>query len=608
MSWRASVTGDSRPPVTADAGAGVTGGRMSHPRMVTTRRWAVRGLLPAALALWLFSLRDVHLRSMRDLGLLQVLPVSFWVALALLTLGFLLALGDRRTGNVWLGAHVLGLIAVLHATPALVYPTLRYPWAWKHVAVTDALLRHDGSVPEAEAFAVYDSWPGFFQLNALFLRATGLHSALGYATWAPPVTNVLLLIPLLMMYRAVVRDRRLVWGAVWILYSCSWVGQDYFAPQALTFLLFVTVIALVLRQLPSSALPQPKGRWGVWPAGPLIAVLIMEITIASSHPLTPLMLISALLALSLPRRNRRVTLPALAGAVVTTAVWDATVARSYISVHLDSLLTAVTQPGSNITSSGVVSLGSAAPGQVVLSWADRGLSLAVVLLAVIGFAFRPWTRRTGIPLLAVSPLPLLIANNYGGEMIFRAYLFALPAAAFLISALLFERRARQRMEPLVMYPLMLALLGGLIFGYYGKESVNYVTREEIAAARFVTTQTPPGARIVALTTEVAGADMYYDRHPRIRLAAQDIDVRRRLVEDPAGAVQPFVAGSTARRPAYILLSRAQALECYLTGVFPADTVRRMEQSLSKTPGYSVVYHNRDSIVFRYVPPTTGDRQ
>lgn len=65
--------------------------------------------------------------------------------------------------------------------------------------------------------------------------------------------------PLLLIYRSVTTNRRLIWGAVWIYYSCSWVGQDYFAPQAFTFLLYATVIGLVLRQLPSSAIPH-RGR------------------------------------------------------------------------------------------------------------------------------------------------------------------------------------------------------------------------------------------------------------------------------------------------------------------------------------------------------------
>jgi len=39
---------------------------------------------------------------------------------------------------------ILALIAILHATPSLLYGTLRYSWAWKHVGVVDFFMRHAG--------------------------------------------------------------------------------------------------------------------------------------------------------------------------------------------------------------------------------------------------------------------------------------------------------------------------------------------------------------------------------------------------------------------------------------------------------------------------------
>lgn len=274
---------DERRALTGGRAQSLTSGVARRPGTVLVDRrrvrrggslqWAVRALLPTALALWLLSLRHVELRGMRDFGLLQVLPVLFWVALGLLAFGFCLAMADRRTGHGWFAAYVLGLIAVVHASPTLLYPTLRYSWAWKHVAVVDAMIRHDGDVPGAGQLSLYNQWPGFFELNAFFLKSTGLDPALGYAAWAPPVFNALLLAPLLLLYRSVTRDRRLVWGGAWIFYSCSWVGQDYFAPQAFAFLLFVTVIALVMGQLPDSALRRPgtpapvacpSARWRRW--------------------------------------------------------------------------------------------------------------------------------------------------------------------------------------------------------------------------------------------------------------------------------------------------------------------------------------------------------
>ncbi|MEV0238658.1 glycosyltransferase [Streptomyces sp. NPDC050674] len=560
-----------------------------------------RAALPVALALWLLSLRHVNLNAMTDLGLLQVLPVLFWVALGLIAAGFCVALADRRTRGGWFAAYVLGLIAILHATPALLYPTLRYGWAWKHVAVVDAMIRNGGSVPGAEKLDVYDQWPGFFHLNALVVQATGLESSLGYAVWAPPVNNVLLLAPLLLIYRAVTTDRRLVWGGVWIFYSCSWVGQDYFAPQAFAFLLFVTLIALVMGQLRAGAERPPGDRARAWPAGRFLIVVLIMAVIVCSHPLTPLMMVCALVALSLPRRNRRVLLPVLGAGVLLTVVWDATVARPFVSSNLSEFAGALLEPDSNVVS-GLATLGSAAPGQVQVSWIDRSLSAAVFLLAALAFVRRRWTRRTGLPLLVLAPLPVLIANSYGGEMIFRAYLFALPAAALLISALLLESRRHPRLRVFLVAPVLLAMLGGLLFGYYGKESANYFTEEEVAATHFVTATTPPGSLIVSLTSDVPGLEMNYDKHPRVQLNEQDLKVRQRLTEDPIEGLEPFIDGATVREPAYIVLSRAQAAECYLNGSLPADTMQRMDRAMSDTWGFVRVFRNQDAVVFRYQNP------
>ena len=571
-------------------------------RSDTVLAWTARAILPVSVALWLLSLRSVPLDRMRDLGLLQVLPALFWIAAALLTLGFCLALSDRRTHSAWLTGYVLTLIALLHATPTLLYPTLRYSWAWKHLAVVDAMIRHGGEVPNAGKFSVYNDWPGFFQLHAMFLRATGLDSAVGYASWTPPFANALLLVPLLLLYRSVTRDRRLVWGAVWIFYSCSWVGQDYFAPQSFAFLLFLTVIALLFRQLPSSELPRPDPARNGWPPGLLVAVVVIVAAIVVSHPLTPLMLISAMALLSLPRRSRRLAVPVLIAAVVLTAAWDATVARSYISVNITNVIQSLTQPDQNV-SSGLAALGDAAPGQILLAWVDRGLSAAVALLALAGVLARRWTWRTGLPLLAVAPLPLLAVNAYGGEMLFRAYLFALPAAAFLVAALLLPPGDRRRVPHLLaVYPVLLALLGGLVFGYYGKEALNQYTLKEVAAARYVIDHAPPGSTIVTLTADVPDLDLGYEKHRRIQLAYQDPDDQRLLVRDPLEGVTGFVFGATEQRPAYVVLTRAQDMNLYVTGALPTDVSERLRAALSKAPGFTRVYDNGDAIVYRYVTP------
>ncbi|MFI8460506.1 glycosyltransferase [Kitasatospora sp. NPDC085464] len=611
-----------------------------------------RLLLPVSLLLWLLALRHVDLDRMGDLGLLQVLPVLYWVAAGLLTAGFVLALRDRSLRQWWLAAYVLALIAVVHATPTLLYANLRYSWAWKHVAVIDAMLRHGGAVPHAALLDPYNQWPGFFVLNGLLLRVTGLHSALGYASWGPPLFNALLLAPLLLLYRAISSDRTVVWGAVWIYFSCSWVGQDYFSPQAFALVLYVTVIAVVVRRLPDRSVPRAPGRsppggappggappggappGGAPPGGAhrsaapraangaagavtasgarasgapapawglrLPMVLVLEAAIVCSHQLTPLMLISSLAALALPRRNRRVVLPPLLAAVVMTAVWDATVARPYLAANFGQFVKALATPDSNVTS-GFANLGTASADQVMVDWIDRGLTAAVVLLAVIALVRRPWVRRTLLPYLLLAPVPLLAANSYGGEMLFRTYLFMLPAAAFLVAALVLRPTPRPRLRSACALVLLLAVLGGLFFGYDSKERMNRYTTAEVTATQQLFAAAPPYSVVVSVTGSVPGIYDHYEDHPQVRLAETSEPTRKLLTQDPLGGLEAAVGFTHPGVPAYLILSRAQAAETSVTGVLPADTVDKLSEVVARTPGFELVYSNDDAVVYRFVP-------
>ncbi|KAB1980778.1 hypothetical protein [Streptomyces triticiradicis] len=297
-------------------------------------------------------------------------------------------------------------------------------------------------------------------------------------------------------------------------------------------------------------------------------MMIVAVAI-SSHPLTSLMLISALVAMSLPRRNRRVAPPAPAGTVAPAALRDTAVARPYLSENLNDFLGSLLKPDTNVVSR-PAALGVAAPGQVAVR-VDRDLSAAVFVLAAIAFPTRPWVRRTGLPLLVVAPLPVLVANAHGREMIFHACLFALPAASPLITALLLERGRRPRLQVPAACPLLLARLGGLMFSYYGKESANYFTREEVAAGRFVAATAPPGSTVASLTSAVPGLHLRHDGNPQVQSDAQDIDDRQRPVNDPVKGPEGFVQRASPTRPAYIILSRAQTADLYQRAILPGGT-------------------------------------
>ncbi|MEV4555458.1 glycosyltransferase [Kitasatospora sp. NPDC049285] len=572
--------------------------RSGHRRAADPRLWVVRGALPLALLLWLLSLRGVPLARMQDLGLLQVLPPTYWAALAVLTVGFTAALRLPRPPVHWAAGYVIGLIAIVHATPSLLYPNLRYAWSWKHVAVVDAMLRNNGTVPHAGSLDIYNQWPGFFQLNVLFLRATGQHSALGYASWYEPLANLLLLGPLLLLFAALTRDTRLIWGGAFVYFATSWVGQDYFSPQAFAYLLYLLVIALVMRRLGDR-------RAGGWRLGPYLVLVVLIAAVVTSHQLTPFMLVSALLLLSLPRRNRRTVLPVLAAAVGLTALWDGTVARPYFAANLHDLVTALTSPDSNVLA-GVSGLGATASGQVLVAWIDRATTAAVLLLAVTVLLRHRRLRATGLPMLLAAPLPLLLGNPYGGEMIFRAYLFALPAAAFLCATAIFgRRRPAPPWHAAVTWAALLALLAGLLFGNYSKEAMNYFNASEAAAVRYVADNAPTGSRIVSVTSDLPGGELRYDQHERLVLSQLSVEDQRRLLTDPLPVVENLMSDARVTGPSYLVLTRAQAAECLLTGRFPVGTVERVQHAVAASPDFQPVFTGDGAVVYRYVPPVAA---
>ncbi len=586
---------------TAPAAAG-SGARTSF-RVAAVAPLAV---LACALGLWLYSLRHIRLAAISDLGLITALPTTYWVALGVLTVGFALTVYSRSGFSSPLAAgYVLSLIAMLHATPALAYSTLRYAWAWKHVAVVDLMSAHGSvaSLPSSDPMSAYSQWPGFFALNSLISQLTGAPSAGSYAAWAPPFFNALLLIPLVLLYRSLTAQRRLVWTGAWIFYAASWVGQDYFAPQAYAFVLYLLFLAVLIRR--SRRLDQPGSRV---PAAESALLLLIAAAITTSHQLTPLMLIIAVAALAARRGRHRALAPLLGGLALLTAAWDVTVAGPFMAANAHSLVRALGALDSNM-GSGLIGLGSVSPDQVLIAWIDRALTAFVFLLALVGLVRRRGLRRSPLVPLAFSPLLLAGVSNYGGEMIFRVYLFALPGLALLAAAALPEPlrapRVRGRLRTLIrsvmrgVVPTAVctAMLSGMIFGYYGKERANHFTPDQVAAARFLAQQAQSGALILAANDNFPGAYTDYPRHPHTWFADQNPGIARLVLADPVGELSALSAGSPDLT-SYVILTSPQAAAAAQSGALPTDGFTRIRAALEASPACTVIYQNADTEIFR----------
>ncbi|WP_406288141.1 glycosyltransferase family 2 protein [Embleya sp. NBC_00896] len=559
------------------------------PPAIAFRAFGVLAL-PIAALLWILAVRmPVAVDRMRGLGLLDVLPTLYWCALGLLVAGFAATLLDR-TARTWRHAlYTVALVTMLHATPAVLYEHLRYAWAWKHVEVVDQFLRNGRTLSDAGELTPYHEWPGFFSAAATLVRACGVPDALAIAAWSPLAFDLVLIGPLVLLYRTLTRNRRIVWAAVWIYFCTAWVGQDYFAPQTFAFVLYVSILALALDRT-----RRPLATLGL--CTPLVLAVV------TSHQLTPVMVAVAALALTCSRAHRRVALPLLALTAAAAVGWDLTVARPFV---FDQLGLAVRQFGDfeANANAGMVDLGAAEPGQVLVARVDRALTAAVVVLAAAALVRRPRLRRSPATLLAIAPLPLLAAGAYGGEIIFRVYLFALPAVAFLIAswlAPLLASRGRPHPRALALPVVFALLLTGLVFGYYGKERQNHFGDAEIAARQRLAAVSGPGDLIVAATNNFPGAYAEYETQRHRWFAMETPALRERVLRDPATSLTTL-ADEYDGATAYLFLTAGQRAECDQTGLLPAGALDRMDRALVGARRFTLVLRDRGAVIYRIEP-------
>jgi hypothetical protein len=585
-------------------GLGFTIGQVRTPRTATRERArlvarppyrAIAGAgLPVAIALWIVSLPRIRLERMGDYGLVPLLPVTFWAALAVLMVAYAVLVQRGSTQGWVLTAHLIALIAFLHATPSVLYDTLRYAWAWKYVGVVDYFLRHNEINSSIKELGVNQHWPGFFTFNATLVNAAGLQTARDYAPWAPPFFTILLLGPLYLIFSTFSSDRRLVWTGLAIYVLGAWVGQEYFAPQPMVYFLYLTVIALCLRyRAPQrrGAPPEPHGNRLVG-----AALIVMVAAIAPTHQLTPVMVIFGLGVLVLCRYRVKTLLLA---AIVMAVAWDALIAWPWIAENLDFL--SLGSAGDNATS-GFTNLSTASHSQGVVAQIDRAFSATIGGMAIVGFVRRGrYGRAPALALLAVAPLSLLLTSDYGGEMVFRVYLFALPFVSFFAAAALFPHAGAGRSwrMRLVLPAALLVLIPGFLFSHFGKEQANYFSRGETDASLFLYGVAPRGSLIASVSRGLPWGFMNYEIYDYLRFGTLEAKDRQRVLTDPVGSLADMMVG---HHHAYLIISRQQIAEVEMTGAMPNGSVARVEEALLRSPRFTVIFRNPDAVVLTLTQP------
>ncbi|MCW2675674.1 MAG: Membrane protein involved in the export of O-antigen and teichoic acid [Modestobacter sp.] len=623
----ATVTGDTPAPGAVDpAGEAVhPPGRPGGPGLADRAGVLVPWLLPlAALVIAWVALRGADASGITDLGLVSVLPIGYYLALAVLAAGFVLALrGRERTPLL-----VLQMVAAIVLLYCVVLPFEQEPSfnvVYRHAGIIDHLLTGG---PLDASIDAYFNWPGFFILGEFVVDLTGLHGALPMASYAPLVFNLLALPALVVIAKAATSDWRTAWIGVWVFYLTNWVGQDYFSPQAYAYVLYLTLAVAMLTTL-SARVDAPQRWWrrsvaarvrsvgravgaaaepqevpgpavtGRERGGVVLACTLLFAAMVAGHQLTPFASLLLVLTLVVARRTSARLLPLIGSLLLVT--WLGFMAADYLRGSGRALLSDAVSLGTTV-SANVGERVNGSSEHLAIVFVRLGVTGVLWLLAAVGIVrmLRHGRPAPSHALLAFVPLVLVPLQPYGGEVLLRAYLFALPFIAVLVAWALFPALGAawtwRRSAGLLVVSCL--LMGAFMFTRYGNERIALFTSAERAATTYVYAHASRGDVVAAASSNVAWQDVGYtdyDYQQLSRLAdpAPAGETPVQLADRIAGNLQNRSRGAAA----YLLITRSQLDYEEMTGSLPWGSVRALEQGAQQSSRFHLLYDNPDAMVF-----------
>lgn len=554
---------------------------------------------------WAFGVSQIDASKIGNFGLLASADIWFVLGLVALVIGFVLELrrGDRRG---WLlGVYLVALIVAIQSTVAILFGAPEYAWVYKHLGIVSTFQKY-GHVTDPTN--IYQQWPALFG-GVASISSLAHVNALSFAAWAPLAFELADALLLLGIFRLLTDDRRIPWLAV-LLYEgvVAWVGQDYLSPQAFGYLLWLAMILIIVRWLRAPAIAEePRGRLGRLRA-PLLAglkpppatskamravavtlVLTIYFAIVAAHQLTPyaaLAGVGALTALDLVRpRWLLIAMAVIAGAYLAPHY-------NLIASNFGGLFS-----GSNPIQNASGTTGTQhAGGEATTALIVRVLAACMWLLAMVAVACRRRALgRVLIPAaLAFSPFLILGAQSYGGEAIYRVFMFSAPWCALLIAGALCELRLPRRW--LLVTGICLAALFAGLQGLYGPVRVDAFTRSEVAASQWLYGHIPHRSLVV----------LPQQNFPYLQTAdSNDYDVQLMPADPQVGAswlnesnlpqVKKWIAG-LGHETGYIVVSRSMSASADYFGA-----PKGYEQLVGTIPTGlrgSVIYRNDDVTIYR----------
>jgi len=461
-------------------------------------------ILSAVSALCLLVGMATSSLELTDYGIAKSFPVSFYLGLFLLPLASACLWFTNRRVDIIVLVQLLLLLIAIWLSPYLLEETARFRSSYKNFSAVDWLLDGNGFEPD---LVIYHNWPFFPVLMSGVMKVTGLSPTQMMGLF-PFFIQLAYLFPLTYLLRVFRPAGNAWWAGVWFFFLFNWTGQDYFAPQALAFLMFLCLLALF-----AHITARKDGYFG---APSMALVLGLYGCLVLTHVLTAGAVVAIMAALTLSGQMKQRSVVLACG--VMFVAWQIYGASSFFEFSQDRIEDNILdlQDFFNLN---VGSRLAGAPDHIVVGRLRMVLALVAGAVAAICFLMRVTERhdrrtlglmRQGagttrdaiaslgqrslmyiwqpapfavfcfIALIAVAPLYV-----YGGEMLIRSLLLSLPAFALLVAGAFSWR------TPIIAVVALMAVVAPLhMIARYGNELYDYVSPAELEGFNYVSTLGP----------------------------------------------------------------------------------------------------------------------
>ena len=484
-----------------------------------------------ALLLWSYSILTAEFR-IGEFGLIHGLPVTFFIALAMLTSASSVLWVSRKKHNRLLCLQLIVMIGMLWLSPLLISGSTPFVAdSYRYFGWTDYIVRM-GHFDSGELW--YHSFPGSFILYSVVVEIVNPRN-LSTMLNIFPLFMQLFCLPLIFVFlRNLISSQHsnYCWAGCWLFYLANWTGRDVLNAQCYSFVLLLALIIMIT----TAKLWERGLKLSVsWVA--VMLIIVAAITVA--HLLTILVVSLIIAAFFLIKRSRNMLLIGTLSAVVIIS-WIAIGAHGFINQRLLIAESEITNAGDEVRvpdNAVITPIITTAPGDKIrvpvteittptednhslialrplhvinkniterIAGSESHVSVTKVRLlfsaiffsitcfGIILYAKNRKEINIVIMVLAIAIVPFAILVfpdyiSYQGELALRLYWFALPAMAFF-GIKLFEKKS-----------LAIALCVLLLFipplhyvARYGNSTIDYFSKAETAGLFFFHENTTGG--------------------------------------------------------------------------------------------------------------------